>query len=160
MTTQKYFVSTTLILLGIYYLFLMLEWTSVSELSTWAVTIMIFGIAFISQANKGKQADLYLPGLLLLGMGLYYSFDWLFNIWPSEISAIITGTGIALLFHSFHKGGSYLVGVLTTFVGILITFQEKFVVVQSLFDKSVDFLNTFWPLIIIAAGVYILMRKK
>lgn len=160
MTNQKYFVSTTLILLGTYYLLLMFNITSIEALSTWAVAITIFGIAFISQANKGRQGDLYLPGLLLLGMGLYYSFDWLSNFWPSEISAIITGTGVALLFHSFHKKSSYAIGLITTFVGILMTFQEKFLVIESLFDKSVDFLNTFWPLIVIGAGIYILTRKK
>lgn len=160
MTNQKYFVSTTLILLGIYYLFLMFDIAAVEGISTWAATITIFGIAFISQANKGGQSDLYLPGLLLLGMGLYYSFDWLFNFWPSEISAIITGTGIALLFHSFHKNSSYLFGLITTFVGILMTLQEQFVIAGTLFDMSVNFLNTFWPLIIIGAGVYVLLRKR
>lgn len=160
MTNQKYFVSTTLILLGIYYLLLMFDFSSIEELYTWAVAVTIFGMAFISQANKGKQSDLYLPGLLLLGMGLYYSFDWFFNFWPSEISAIITGTGIALLFHSYHKHSSYLIGLITTFVGILMTFQEKFLFVETLFNMSIDFLNTFWPLIIIGAGVYILTRKK
>lgn len=160
MKYQKFFVGTTLTLLGLFYLATMFELVNQESFPTGITTVTIFGIGFLVQAAKGRQPDLYLPGTIMSGVGISYFLENLFSNWPNALGSVVVITGLSLIFHSFKKGGSVVLGLITTLVGICIVFQERFYFISDIFNKSADILNTFWPLIIIGVGLYALLRKN
>ncbi|KAA0546680.1 hypothetical protein FZW96_15735 [Bacillus sp. BGMRC 2118] len=116
---------------------------------------VIFHVAFFISGAKRSLAGLLVPGGILLVIGLLFVFEsmtsWQFShaTWPIYLYAVSFG-----LFELYIFGGRER-GLLIP-VGILATVGTVFLVNELL---SFQLFN-LWPLILIAAGFYVMTGQK
>jgi len=93
-------------------------------------------------------------------LGIFLSFFWVYNIIDASRRAALVNRAIAGLhgsdlpddFKMPGAGGGMGTGIILTVMGFLIFMSTKF-------DMSLDWLEEWWPLALVAGGIY-LIRKN
>ncbi|MBI9046657.1 MAG: hypothetical protein JEZ06_19355 [Anaerolineaceae bacterium] len=124
----------------------------------WPLFVITPGIIFLISGVVTRTGGLLIPGTIVTTIGcilLYQnnSGDWVswVYIWPLMPGAV----GLGLFLSSFFRdaeSGARKVGLWMFSISITV-----FVIAMVLFTSSV--MDMFWPLIVIAAGVFILVRS-
>lgn len=116
---------------------------------------LIFHVAFFISGAKKQLAGLLVPGGILLIIGLLLMFEtltsWKFShaTWPVYLYAVSFGLFELYVFGGRQRGLLIPVGILAT-VGTVFLLNELL---------SFQLFN-LWPLILIAAGLYVMVGQK
>jgi hypothetical protein len=142
-----------LIIFGFLFLGHNLGWFYFDWEYIWPLLLIIGGLLFwIGWLAKRQEYGLLMPGTILLVYGLMFQYSamygWYYmdDLWPG----FLLGPGLGFFF-------MYLLG--TREKGLLI---PAFILslLALLFWSGRDAFRYFWPLILIAAGIYLLFRNR
>src|SRR5690606_9339156 len=109
---------------------------------------------------SNKEYQNIFTGVLLLGLGIHFhgleNYDFWFDHWSAY--ALIVGFAFLIRFFKTKKGllpASVLIGISLLMI-FSVTLPDWF---QWIYGVA-DFLETFWPVALIAVGFYLLRFKK
>lgn len=160
MKKQDAFIGYILIGIGIYFLIEQLDLQLFTAFYSWPTFLIIIGVAFLLHSYSTNEHDHIFTGILLLGLGIHFhgleNYDFWFDHW--SVYALITGLAFIIRYLQTKKGlipGAVLVGIALLMI-FSVTLPDWFQWIYGV----VDFLEAFWPVAVIAFGVYLLKFKK
>lgn len=159
MKKQHLFTAYLLIGIGIYFLIKQLDLAAFRNFYNWPTLLMIVGIAFLLHHYTVKEKQNIFTGVLLLGLGIHFhglqNYDFWYNHW--SIYTLIVGMAFLVRFFTTKKG--FVPSVILIGISLLmifsVTLPEWF---QGIYG-IIDFIETFWPVVLIVIGIYLLRKK-
>lgn len=137
---------------------------SFSEILTYSV--MIIGIYFVySEVSDGNVFLVFLGSVLFLA-GIYYLVVDYFNLQTmngmiAPVALIFTGAGLFIIYITSRlKKFVLLISIILLTVGTTLIIAQSHFRFGSFIQAVLPVLNFLWPVIIIAALIIILIRKK
>jgi hypothetical protein len=157
---QRIFPGIILIGVGAYFFLQQLNLTILPEFFTWPTLMLIIGIAFLGQGYIGGDFEAILPGVILVGFGLYFHVLSHYAFWNNQVGAfvLIIGIGCLLRYQKTHTG--LFQAVLFLILSIILLYYDKFSSDLGLLQNGVSIIWKFWPLIIIVIGFFLLYKRK
>jgi|SRR5699024_680702 len=153
------FVAYLLIGLGVYFLIKQLDLAFFKPFFGWPTVIMIVGIAFLLHSYTAKDNHNTFIGILLVGFGIHFhglqNYLFWYNHW--SIYTLIIGIAYLILFFKTKRGlipAIILISVSSIMI-FSITLPDWFKGIYGI----IDFIETFWPVILIILGVYFIRKK-
>lgn len=149
-----------LIGVGIYFLIRQLDLALFANFYSWPTFLMIVGVSFLIHSYSAKEYDNILIGVILLGLGIHFhgleNYTFWFNHW--SVFPLIVGFAFLCRFSKTKSGlipATILIGI-----ALLMIFSVTLPAWFQWIYGVIDFLETFWPVALIAVGIYLLRFKK
>ena len=148
------------LLIGVGLIFLLQNYSIpyINTIFTWPSILLIIGLAFLFQAYIGKDYHSIFTGVLLVGLGIHFHGLQLFSFWPNHWAMFTMIIGLAFLFrYSKTKKDGFIPGIILLLISLIAFFYTGFI---DLFGSFYSYVDSFWPIALIIAGVYLLFFKK
>lgn len=159
MKKRNLFIAYLLIGMGIYFLIKQLELSFFDPLIGWPTMLAIVGISFLLHSYTAKEQDNIFVGVLLLGLAIHIhglqNYIFWYDHW--SIYTLIVGIAFLVLFFKTKKGliPTLILISLSIIMIFSITLPPSFKPIYVV----IDFIETFWPVLLIAIGVYFIWKK-
>ncbi|WP_019154715.1 LiaF transmembrane domain-containing protein [Robertmurraya massiliosenegalensis] len=160
MKNQRIFPGIILVGFGGYFFLEQSTITVFEGLHTWPTLLIIVGLAFLFQGYLAKDHEAILPGVILTGFGLHFHVINHLTIWPNSIGAFILIIALGFLLRYQKVGAGLFQGLLFLVLAILLLFNEKIMGWLGFLENGVTSILTYWPLLLIVIGGYLLFVKK
>jgi hypothetical protein len=154
-------IATALMLIGIGAWFLAIQFSPMIKdfaygASTWPLPIIGIGAFIALLGLLTWSPGMFIPACIVAGVGglLYYqntTGDWASWSYAWALIPGFVGVGILLTGLCVRKRGPTLTGFWMAFISVLV-----FSIFGAFFGATL--INNFWPVLIIALGLYILLR--
>src|SRR5699024_1740277 len=160
MKKHNAFTAYILIGLGIYFLIQQLDLQMFDKFYSWLTFLIIIGISFLINSFSASEYEHIFIGVLLLVLSIHFlvleNYDYLLNHWT--IYALIVG--IAILARLFKTKKGFVPGIILIGLSLLmifsVTLPKGFVWLYGV----QDYLATYWPVVLICLGIYLLKFIK
>jgi hypothetical protein len=128
------------------------QWT------TWPNLLILIGVAFLLFAWFAKEYDLLFPAFLLFGIGVDPYFSSHVRWWPKHANfySLLIGIGFLIRYYKFKKSNLFLGLTLI----ILAFFQLFLKSIEKQLHTHLGTLSQYWPLLLVAIGGFLFLRKK
>lgn len=158
MKHNNVFSGIVLIGLGLYYLSQNWTFPYLEFIHNWPTLMLVFGIAFLIQGKLSKDTTNYFPGIILVGLGIHFHATHLVKGWPNQWEIYILLIGIAFISQANRtkRQGTFL-GSLFVLISILGLFSTGFV---SWAGKLFDLIESFWYIVLIVIGIYMVVKRR
>lgn len=160
MKNKGIFPGLLLIGIGFYFLMHQLHIPTLEKIFTWPTLLIILGIIFLLQAYFSNDHDSIFPGTILLGIGTHIHGKSLFAIWPNHWGMYTLIISLAFLLRYQKTKTGLVPGIILLVISILGVFYGGLISWMSWIGKFVSLLESFWPVALIAIGLYLLFVKK
>lgn len=155
---QSIFPGVLFIGIGLFYLFQTLNLPFSDQLMNWQVILIVIGLAMIIQGSITKEGNMLFPGILLLGLGVHFYFVTKIAVWPDSwgMYTLILSAAYLMTYYKTKKSG-LVPGLLLLALSII---ELLYSGLELWLNSTFSFIGKFWPLVLIAIGVYLVTRKK
>ncbi|MDF2608237.1 MAG: hypothetical protein K0S34_2435 [Bacillales bacterium] len=160
MLRQKYFLGTLLIGFGFLFLSPLIKLTLISPFSDWRGVLFVLGISFLVQAILGKDKYLYFPSIILIGISLIFIIRHFDSNWDIDWPKFTFIIGIAYIFQNYKQKISTLLPILLTIVSLIFIFNSQKTFLSLNIDQNISNYFIYWPVILLLAGLYIIIKKR
>jgi Domain of unknown function (DUF5668) len=160
MKQQRIFPGLILIGFGLYFYLQQANIVLFQHFFTWPTLLIIVGVAFLGQGYKGRENEAILPGTILVGFGLHFHVVNKLEIWPDHMGTFILIIALGFLLRYQKTRNGLFHGILFLVLSIILLFSDKAAGWLGLIEGSVGSAWEFWPIFIIAIGVYLLFIRK
>ncbi|MFV8828728.1 LiaF transmembrane domain-containing protein [Alkalihalobacterium sp. APHAB7] len=158
MKKQGIFPGILFIGVGAYFLLQQFDLPFANQLLTWPSILLIIGIAFLFQSYLGHDSGAIFPGALLLGLGVHFHAIVMFSGWPQHWAMFTLIVGLAFMLLYFRTKRDGLVPAIILFIVSGFGFFSSDL--MKWLGSFLDVFEGFWPLLLIALGLYLIFRKK
>ncbi|WP_096202786.1 LiaF transmembrane domain-containing protein [Bacillus sp. FJAT-45350] len=147
-----------LIGVGLFFLLRQLNLPYVNQLFTWPSILLVIGIAFLVQSYVGRESNSLFPGWLLFLLGLHFHFLIMFSFWPNHwaMFTVIVGLSFLMVYSRTNKDG-LIPAIILLLISALGFFYSGFI---GWFQSFFHVIEGFWPIALIAVGLYLILKKK
>ena len=149
-----------LIGLGIYFLIQQLNLTFFQQFYSWPTFLMIIGIAFLIYSYSAREYQHIFTGVLLLALGIHFHGLENYSFWFDHWSAYALIVGIAFFIRFIKTRSGLIPAAILIGISLLLIFSVTLPAWFNWIYGVADFLETFWPVALIAIGLYLLKFKK
>ncbi len=149
-----------LIGIGIYFLVKQLDLALFDNFYSWPTFLIIIGIAFLIHSYSAKEFNNIFTGVLLLGLGIHFHGLENYDFWFDHWSAYALIVGVAFFIRYLKIGSGLIPAAILVGIALLMIFSVTLPEWFHWIYGVVEFLETFWPVALIAIGVYLLRFKK
>ncbi|MFC2948501.1 LiaI-LiaF-like domain-containing protein [Virgibacillus sediminis] len=160
MNKRNSLIAYILIGIGIYFLFREWRLPLFTDFYSWTTLLIIVGLALVIHGYTSKLYDNLFSGSLLLGIGIHLHGNQHYQWWIDHWGVYLLLVGLAFIIKSTKTKDGFITGLLLTSLSILLIFSIQLPEWLSWIYIMSDFLENFWPLILIFIGIYLLKRKK
>jgi hypothetical protein len=160
MKNQRYFPGIILIGFGGYFLQQQAQIEFLQQLTGWPTLLMIVGIAFLWQAYGARDHEMIFPGVVLFGFGIHIHVVTHLHIWSDHIGIFVLVMALAYILRYQKTGTGLLHGILFLVLACALLFYDKMIAWLGILESRVSMVGKFWPILLIAVGVYFLMKRK
>lgn len=160
MKKQNAFTAYILIGIGSYFLLEQLNLPFLSNLYSWPTLLMIVGIAILLHSYTTKDFQNLFSGVVILGLGIHFHGLMNYSFWIDHWAVYLLIIGLAFIVRFIPTKNGLLIGILLIGISIIMIFSLS---VPDWFHWIFTITNTlekFWPVVIIALGIYLLRKKK
>lgn len=160
MKKQNIFTAYLLIGLGVYFLIKQLNLPIFSSFYDWSTIIIIIGIALVAYSYSLKDYQYIFPGVIILGFGIHFhgleNYDFWIEHW--SVYPLIVGIAFIIRFLKVKKGLIPGIGLIVFSLFMLYSFNTPNSVTW--IYRTIEFIETFWPIVLIVLGISLLRLKK
>ncbi len=155
---QSIFPGVLFIGIGLYYLAQTLSLPFSDQLMNWQVILIVIGLAMIIQGSIAKEGNMLFPGVLLLGLGVHFYFVNKLAIWPASwgMYTLILSAAYLVTYYKTKKTG-LIPGLILLAISII---ELMYTGLELWLTSTFSFIGKFWPLALIAIGIYLVTKKK
>ncbi|WP_077618981.1 LiaI-LiaF-like domain-containing protein [Bacillus sinesaloumensis] len=127
---------------------------------SWQTLIIIVGTAFLFQAYVENNPNSILPGVILVGFGFHFHGINQLSFWPKQPGTLLLIVGLGMLLTYFKTKSGLFHSVILLFVSLLFLNYSLVIGWLGLFEGGFSFILTYWPLLIVGIGFYLVFFKK
>ncbi|MFB4165390.1 hypothetical protein ACE1TI_16660 [Alteribacillus sp. JSM 102045] len=125
----------------------------------WPTILLIIGLAFTAEALTSRASLSFLPGILLLMIGIHLHLTRLFSEWPDHPGMYGAFVGVAILMDYLKtKSSGWFSGLLLLAAGSAYFFDEELYRITGSTILSQAF--RFAPFVLLGIGIYLAVFKK
>lgn len=146
--------------IGLYFLLQQMNFQMFPGFYSWPTLLAIAGLALTVHAySAGDHANI-LPGITLLGIGLHFHIIHYLAFWPDHLGAfmLILSLGFLLRYQKTRNG--LFPGLLLLVISLFIIFNNQIMGKLLWLKQGMSLLWNFWPVLLIASGLYLLFIRK
>ncbi|UOR12147.1 LiaI-LiaF-like domain-containing protein [Halobacillus amylolyticus] len=154
------FAGFLLIGLGLYFLVRQFNIPYLNPFYSWTTLLIIIGIAFLLHSYLTKEYSNIFTGALLLGLGIHFHGRTHYPFWIDHWGVYPLLIGAAFILRSIKTRSGWIPGFILIGVALFALLSTPspgwFHFIYLLFD----WVESFWPVILIGFGIYLLYKKK
>ncbi|MFA9558635.1 LiaI-LiaF-like domain-containing protein [Evansella sp. AB-rgal1] len=149
-----------LILVGLYYL---LKQFQISipfsdSLFAWPSILVAIGFVLAFQGHSNRDDNKIFSGTILLGLGVFFHGIHTFHLWSYHWGYITLIVSIAFFMkHFVTKRDGIVPGIILLIISLFALYSYQVTTWIQTFFSTFD---TFWPIIFIGIGVYLLFFRR
>ena len=160
MKKQHSFGAYILIGIGIFFLLRQLKVPIFTNFYSWQTIVIIIGLALLIHSYKSKNYQNVFSGVVILGIGIHFHGLEHYSFWIDHWAVYILIIGIAFLIKYMKTKNGFLYGIILTGLALLLLFPINLPNWLNWIYILLDFVERFWAIILIVAGIYLLRRGK
>lgn len=149
-----------LIGLGLYFLSQKVYVPIISDLATWPMLLIIVGGIFLFTAYNHRDYDKLLPGGILFFLGLHLYLERFYPYWVDERSVYFIIVGLAFLLRYQQTKQGIWASFILLGIGLFTLLSGSDTAFQYYIESFMRFIDVYWPVGLIAFGIYLLVKRK
>src|SRR5699024_9921569 len=157
---QNSFIAYLLIGIGTYFLIKQLDLALFDNFYFWPTILIIIVVVFLIHSYSSHEYEYIFTCVLLVCLDIYFHYVeiYYFCIFCWSMYTIIAGIAFIIRYLQTHRG---LIPVLILIgISIILIFSVTLPDAFKWFYGVTEFLDSFWPIILIALGFYVLFKKR
>lgn len=158
--SQRFFTGSILIGFGGYFFLQQTQLEYLQQLTGWPTLLMIVGIAFLWQGYGSRDHEMIFPGVVLFGFGIHIHVVTHLTIWADHIGIFVLVIALAYLLRYQKIRNGLWQGILFLVLACALLFYDKMIAWLGILESRVSLVGRFWPVLLIAIGIYFIMKKK
>lgn len=160
MKKRNSFTGYVLVGIGTYFLLRELEIPVLKNFYSWPTLLMIIGVALIIHSYNSRDYQHLFSGTILAGLGIHFHGLENYDFWVDHWAVYPLIVGIAFLVRYIKtKNGLFPAVVLIGFSAIMLS-SVRIPAWLGWIYTAIDYLQKFWPIVLIVLGIYFLKKKK
>lgn len=154
------FFGVLLVGFGIFFLLNELHMSIAAKVYTWPVLLILIGAALLTESALSQDHSNLLASYILITLGIHFYVSDQIPFWPTNISMVVFMVAISFLLSArkvksgFFQGGTLLI------IAILMMFSDRLKLFLPKVEDGVNYLTTFWPILLLLVGLYLLFFKR
>ncbi|ASK63049.1 hypothetical protein CFK37_13295 [Virgibacillus phasianinus] len=160
MKKQHAFAGYLLIGIGLYFLLSKLKLPIITDFYSWPTLLIIIGLAFLIHSYKTKDYQHLLGGTIILGLGIHFHGINHYSFWIDHWGVYPLIIGIAFIVRFLKTKEGFLPGLILIVLSLIVIFSVNLPPYLNWIYQILEFVEQFWPIVLIILGVYYLKKKK
>ncbi len=160
MKKQNALFAYILIGIGLFFLFRELRLPIFTNFYSWQTFLIIIGAAILIHSYRSKSYENIFIGVLILGVGIHLHGVENYSFWIDHWAIYFIIIGLAFLLRGMKTKSGLLAGVIFLAVGGVLIYSQKFSAYFTWVYDVFAFLERFWPIVLIIAGIILLRKGK
>ncbi|WP_085991768.1 LiaI-LiaF-like domain-containing protein [Oceanobacillus senegalensis] len=160
MKKQNSLIAYIFIGLGLFFLLRHLKIPIITNFYSWQTILIIIGIILLFYSYTSKNYDQLFNGSIVLGLGIHFHGMNHYQFWISHWAVYVLIVGIAFLVRASKTKRGFLLGTALTAVSIFMIFSNQLSHYFYWVHDVKNYIELFWPIILIIIGVVLLIKKK
>ncbi|HLQ83513.1 MAG TPA: DUF5668 domain-containing protein [Pseudogracilibacillus sp.] len=160
MKKQNHFVAYLLIGIGTYFLIKQLNLSLFDNFYSWPTVLIIIGVVFLIHSYSTHEYQHIFTGVLLLGLGIHFHGLENYSFWIDHWSIFLLIAGVAFVIRYLQTYSGLIPGLILIGISLILIFSVTLPKAFKWFYGVTEFLDSFWPIILIGIGLYTLYKKK
>lgn len=157
---QNTFAAYLLIGFGAYFLLKQLKVPIITDLYSWQTLLIIVGLAILIHSYTAKSYQNLFVGTIVLGLGIHLHGVAHYSFWIDHWAVYPLIIGIAFIVRYLHTKSGLFPGLLLICFAIIMIFSIQLPIWFDWVYVILDYVEMFWPILLIVIGFYLLKRKK
>lgn len=149
-----------LIGIGLYFLLRQLELPIITDFYSWPTLLIIIGLAFLIHCYTSKEYQNLFAGTIILGLGIHFHGVGHYSFWIDNWGVYLLIVGIAFVVRFLKTKKGLVPGLIFIVLSLIIIFAVNLPPYLDWIYPGLELLEKFWPIVLIACGIYFLKRKK
>ncbi|HAM81446.1 LiaI-LiaF-like domain-containing protein [Ornithinibacillus bavariensis] len=159
MKKKNTFTAYVVIGIGLFFLFKQLKLPIFTDFYSWPTLLIIIGIAFLIYSFQVKDFNQLFPGTLILGLGIHFHGMEHYTFWIDHWAMYPLIVGIAFLVRYLKTKEGLIPGLILIILSCVFIFSIRIPHELNWINDVFNFINMYWPLVLIVIGVYLLKKK-
>lgn len=160
MKKKNAFSAYLLIGIGVYFLLRQLKIPILTDFYSWQTLLIIVGLALLIHSYTSKNYQNLFTGTIVLGLGIHFHGVAHYSFWIDHWAVYLLIVGIAFIVRYVHTKSGLFPGVLLIAFAIIMIFSIQLPIWFDWIYIVINFIEKFWPILLIVLGVYLLTKKK
>lgn len=160
MKKQNIFTAYLLIGLGIYFLIKQLNLPIFNNFYGWSTIVILIGISLVTYSYSMKDFQYIFPGVIVLGFGIHFHGLANYNFWIEHWSVYPLIVGIAFIIRYLKSKTGLIPGIFLIAFSLFMLYSIKIPGSNTWIYRIIEFIETFWPVVLIVLGISLLRFKK
>lgn len=160
MKKQHIFTGFLLIGIGTFFLLRQFSIPFLHHVYSWPTLVMLIGLIYLFYSYLSKDHKYILPGVILLGLGVHFYGRMYYSFWAEHWAVYPLIIGAAFLIRFTKTKSGLLPGVILITTAMFGAFSPQHFIFFSWLEKTVNFFESYWSILIIATGFSILNKNK
>ncbi|MBU3572271.1 DUF5668 domain-containing protein [Priestia aryabhattai] len=160
MKKQSMFFGVLLVGFGIFFLLNELHMSIAAEVYTWPVLLILIGAALLTESALSQDHSNLLASYILITLGIHFYVSEQIPFWPTNISMVVFMVAISFLLSARKAKSGFFQGGILLIIAILMMFSDRLKLFLPKVEDGVNYLTTFWPILLLLVGLYLLFFKR
>lgn len=160
MKKKNAFSAYLLIGIGVYFLLRQLKIPILTDFYSWQTLLIIVGLALLIHSYTSKNYQNLFTGTIVLGLGIHFHGVAHYSFWIDHWAVYLLIVGIAFIVRYVNTKSGLFPGVLLIAFAIIMIFSIQLPIWFDWIYIVINFIEKFWPILLIVLGVYLLTKKK
>ncbi|KLV31118.1 LiaF transmembrane domain-containing protein [Priestia megaterium] len=160
MKKQSMFFGVLLVGFGIFFLLNELHMSIAAKVYTWPVLLILIGAALLTESALSQDHSNLLASYILITLGIHFYVSEQIPFWPTNISMVVFMVAISFLLSARKAKSGFFQGGTLLIISILMMFSDRLKLFLPKVEDGVNYLTTFWPILLLLVGLYLLFFKR
>ncbi|WP_154991844.1 LiaF transmembrane domain-containing protein [Priestia megaterium] len=160
MKKQSMFFGVLLVGFGIFFLLNELHMSIAAKVYTWPVLLILIGAALLTESALSEDHSNLLASYILITLGIHFYVSEQIPFWPTNISMVVFMVAISFLLSARKAKSGFFQGGTLLIIAILMMFSDRLKLFLPKVEDGVNYLTTFWPILLLLVGLYLLFFKR
>jgi hypothetical protein len=149
-----------LIGIGLYFLLRQLKLPIFTDFYSWPTILIIIGIALLIYSFQAKDYNSLFSGTLLFGLGIHFHGIKHYGFWIDHWAMYPLIVGIAFLVRYVKTKQGLFPGLILIVLSCIFIFSINIPSWFNWIHDIVDFIDVYWPIVLVVIGIYLLKKRK
>lgn len=154
------FFGVLLVGFGIFFLLNELHMSIAAKVYTWPVLLILIGAALLTESALSQDHSNLLASYILITLGIHFYVSEQIPFWPTNISMVVFMVAISFLLSARKAKSGFFQGGTLLIIAILMMFSDRIKLFLPKVEDGVNYLTTFWPILLLLVGLYLLFFKR
>ncbi|WP_156291210.1 LiaI-LiaF-like domain-containing protein [Oceanobacillus salinisoli] len=160
MKKQNSLIAYVLIGIGLFFLLRQLKIPIITNFYSWQTVLIIIGLILLFHSYSYRNYQHLFSGTVVLGLGIHFHGLEQYHFWIDHWAIYVLIIGIAFFIKASKTKKGYFTGILLIGFSVFMIFSNTLSIYFYWVYDVMEFMETFWPVILVIIGIYMLKKKK